>query len=219
MYIRGIKKTGCLAAILIAGCLSVPASAEEVQPQTEEIQTEKESETILIKETTENANYTEETPAQTEALPEDQTETENNISIAAESSKPVAESIGEVTVSNWEWDDKENVIQDNTIDIVCKNENYMLTYQNFSECLPDNILLDEANSIEIQEWKCQETILEPGSELFSLRKDAIHLLAVLDKPYKLDPDPLLTIRFLNLTPSGKFTGKETGIWKWVVKNK
>ncbi len=127
----------------------MPASAEEVQPQTEDIQTEKESETISIKETTENSNYTEEAPAQTEALPEDQTETKNDISIAAESSEPVSEPIGEAAVSNWEWDDKENVIQDNTIDIVCKNENYMLTYQNFSECLPDNILLDEVNSIEI----------------------------------------------------------------------
>lgn len=211
-----MKRTGCFAAILIAGCLSASVFAEEIQPQTEEIQTEKEPETISIKEATGDPDYTEETSSQTEALPENQTEAENNI-LTAESPKPVTEPNEEVIANNWKWDDKENIIQDNTIDIVCKNENYMLTYQNFSECLPDNILLDDANSIKIQEWKCQETILEPGSELFSLRKDAIHLLAVLDKQYTLDPDPLLTIRFLKLTPSGKFTGKETGIWKWVVR--
>lgn len=215
-YKREIKKAGCLAAILITGCLSIPVFAEESQPLTEEILTEKETEPI--NDITESLNSTEKTVAETEALPENQTKNENNISIAAESSEPVTESIGETSVSNWKWDDKENVIQDNTIDIVCKNENYMLTYQNFSECLPDSILSENSESINIQEWKCQEITLEPGSELFSLQKDAIHLLAVLDKQYKLDPDPLLTIRFLKLTPSGKFTGKETGIWKWVVKN-
>lgn len=216
-YKRKIKKSGCLAAILITGCLSIPVFAEESQPLTEEILTEKETEPI--NDIAESLNSTEETVAQTEALSENQTEAENDISMATESSKQVTEPSEEVmTSSNWKWDDKENVIQNNTIDVVCKNENYMLTYQNFSACLPEKIILDETEDVSIKEWQCKEVNLEPGTELLSLHRDSLHLSAVFDKQYKLNPDPLLTIRFLKLTPTGKFTGKETGIWKWIIKN-
>ena len=227
MSITVIKITACFSAAIITMNLTAPVFAEDLSNQTEiqtesakeEVQEEKsetemsisESETVALKD---NFPEQESQPAAKEEVKSE--ETIGSSEMAIEKS-PVTETAKEI-IPNWEWNDKDNVIQDNTIDIVCKNENYMLTYQNFSACLPDKIILGETEDISIKEWQCKEINLEPGTELLSLHKDSIHLSAVFDKQYKLNPDPLITIRFLKLTPTGKFTGKETGIWKWVVKH-
>lgn len=226
MNVTVIKITACFAATIITINLTAPVFAKDISDQTE-IQTEAAEEVQEEKSATVTTMSETETVALDENFPEQEAQSATKEEVESEeimdSSEMVVEknSVTETakeTITNWEWNDKDNVIQDNTIDIVCKNENYMLTYQNFSACLPDKIILGETEDISIKEWQCKEINLEPGTELLSLHKDSIHLNAVFDKQYKLNPDPLITIRFLKLTPTGKFTGKETGIWKWVVKN-
>lgn len=227
MSITVIKITACFTAAIITINLTAPVFAEDISDQTE-IQTEAAKGEVQEEQSAAVATMSEtETVALKDNFPEQESQPAAKEEVESEeimdSSEMVVEknSVTETakeTITNWEWNDKDNVIQDNTIDIVCKNENYMLTYQNFSACLPDKIILGETEDISIKEWQCKEINLEPGTELLSLHKDSIHLSAVFDKQYKLNPDPLITIRFLKLTPTGKFTGKETGIWKWVVKH-
>lgn len=214
MYVYRNKLICCLAVALLSSPVSVFAE-EEIQIVSETEETEKTSSPASEEsdpETVESSNTTE-SEAQTDEFEE------RKISDAQPAQMNPDESASTVTIKDWEWNDRDYVVKEDCVDIDRSNTGYILTYQNFSSCLPDSISTDETGDIEIREWSCKELDLEPGTELLSLNKDSIHLLAVLADSYIADPEPLLTIRFLKLTPTGKFTGKEKGIWKWVVRNK
>lgn len=230
MYINKNKLFFALVFAFVA--TSVTASAEEEIMETQIITETEETEEAEISPPFSD-NPEEQDPEIIEPVKEPaiQTETDTPVSETIEEklqtpdtqTEPekteLKENTASITIDNWEWNDQDYVVEDNTIDINCNNTGYILTYQNFSNCLPGSITSEETGDIEIQKWTCEESNLEPGTELLSLHKDSIHLLAVLEDSYIADPEPLLTIRFLKLTPTGKFTGKEKGIWKWVVRNK
>ena len=214
MYVYRNKLICCLAVVLLSSPVTVFAE-EEIQIVSETEETEKTSSPASEEsdpETVESSNTTE-SEAQTDEFEE------RKISDAQPAQMNSDESASTVTIKDWEWNDRDYVVKEDCVDIDRSNTGYILTYQNFSSCLPDSISTDETGDIEIREWSCKELDLEPGTELLSLNKDSIHLLAVLADSYIADPEPLLTIRFLKLTPAGKFTGNEKGIWKWVVRNK
>lgn len=230
MYINKNKLFFALVFAFVA--TSVTASAEEEIMETQIITETEETEEAEIsppfsdspeEQEPEVIEPVKEQPIQTETdtpVPETIKEKSQTPDTQTEAEKKeLKETLAPITIDNWEWNDQDYVVEDNTIDINCNNTEYILTYQNFSNCLPGSITSEETGDIEIQKWTCEESNLEPGTELLSLHKDSIHLLAVLEDSYIADPEPLLTIRFLKLTPTGKFTGKEKGIWKWVVRNK
>ncbi|MBT9841501.1 hypothetical protein [Blautia sp. MCC283] len=230
MYIRKNILFFVLAFSLVMA--SATASAEEENTETQSITKIKETEEAEIstlfsdspeEQEPEVIEPVKEQPIQTETdtpVPETIKEKSQTPDTQTEAEKKeLKETSAPITIDNWEWNDQDNVVKDNIIDISCNNTGYILTYQNFSNCLPGSITSEETGDIEIQKWTCEESELDPGTELLSLHKDSIHLLAVLADSYIADPEPLLTIRFLKLIPAGKFTGNEKGIWKWVVRNK
>lgn len=194
------------------------AVKERADPETEQPEQQAQDPDNTEPETNIPETVTEETSQSEESAAETTSEAWTETKVPTEKGSKHTSS-GQKIVKNWSWKDTEEVVEDDHVDVLQKGNKYALTYQNFKSCLPEEILSDTAETIKITDWNCKEADIEDGQELFSMKLDSIHLLAVLDNGITADPKPQLTVRFLTLEPAGRFTGEERGIWRFVVHNK